>query len=124
MTFFCASAGTASTSINKNSVSFAIRVASVACRHGRSSVPASRPRAGRGSRGVWLPPRFRRKLYTADVKVLEREHEQNVRRKAPGPDYPFRYLDVITGFFVAVLLISNVVGQKIWRLGPLDVSAA
>jgi uncharacterized integral membrane protein (TIGR00697 family) len=58
------------------------------------------------------------------VKVLEREHEQNVRRKAPGPDYPFRYLDVITGFFVAVLLISNVVGQKIWRLGPLDVSAA
>jgi len=36
----------------------------------------------------------------------------------------FRYLDVITGLFVAVLLISNVVGQKIWRLGPLDISAA
>src|SRR2546422_717571 len=36
----------------------------------------------------------------------------------------YRYLDLITALFVAVLLISNVVGQKIWRLGPLDMSAA
>ncbi len=34
-----------------------------------------------------------------------------------------RYLDAIAGLFVAVLLISNVLGQKIWRLGPLDLSA-
>ena len=30
---------------------------------------------------------------------------------------------MIAGLFVAVLLISNVLGQKIWRLGPLDLSA-
>ena len=37
---------------------------------------------------------------------------------------PYRYLDLITALFVTVLLISNIVGQKIWRLGPLDMSAA
>jgi uncharacterized integral membrane protein (TIGR00697 family) len=36
----------------------------------------------------------------------------------------YRYLDLITALFVAVLLISNVVGQKIWRFGPFDMSAA
>ncbi len=36
----------------------------------------------------------------------------------------FRYLDIISGLFVAVLLISNVLGQKICRVGPLDMSAA
>ncbi|HZS52620.1 MAG TPA: queuosine precursor transporter [Bryobacterales bacterium] len=51
------------------------------------------------------------------------EQEQNVLRAAANGN-SFRYLDVITGLFVAVLLISNVVGQKIWRLGPLDISAA
>ena len=34
-----------------------------------------------------------------------------------------RYLDLIAGLFVAILLISNMLGQKIWRLGPLDLSA-
>jgi uncharacterized integral membrane protein (TIGR00697 family) len=42
--------------------------------------------------------------------------------QSPVPS--FRYLDVISGLFVAILLISNVLGQKIWRLGPLDMSAA
>ncbi len=51
------------------------------------------------------------------------EQEQNVLHAADAGN-AFRYLDVITGLFVAVLLISNVVGQKIWRLGPLDISAA
>src|SRR5579884_438970 len=51
------------------------------------------------------------------------EQEQNVLHAADAGN-SFRYLDVITGLFVAVLLISNVVGQKIWRLGPLDISAA
>jgi uncharacterized integral membrane protein (TIGR00697 family) len=51
------------------------------------------------------------------------EQEQNVLRAAANGN-SFRHLDVITGLFVAVLLISNVVGQKIWRLGPLDISAA
>ncbi len=40
------------------------------------------------------------------------------------PNGGYRYLDLITALFVAVLLISNIVGQKIWRLGPLDMSAA
>lgn len=34
-----------------------------------------------------------------------------------------QHLDVITGLFVAILLISNILGQKIWRLGALDMSA-
>ena len=58
------------------------------------------------------------------MRVYEAETEHALRHKAPPATYPFRYLDVITGLFVAVLLISNVVGQKIWRLGPLDISAA
>ncbi|HEU5458277.1 MAG TPA: queuosine precursor transporter [Terracidiphilus sp.] len=36
----------------------------------------------------------------------------------------FRYLDLITIGFVVVLLISNLVGPKICRLGPLRPSAA
>lgn len=39
---------------------------------------------------------------------------------APAP----RYLDILTGLFVAVLLISNILGQKIWSLGPFAMSAA
>lgn len=31
----------------------------------------------------------------------------------------FRYLDVVTAFFVAVLLISNVASSKITQVGPL-----
>ena len=58
------------------------------------------------------------------MRVHEAETEHRAQHKAPPATYPFRYLDVITGLFVAVLLISNVVGQKIWRLGPLDISAA
>lgn len=34
------------------------------------------------------------------------------------PDRPFRYLEIITGLFVAVLLISNVASTKIVLLGP------
>jgi uncharacterized integral membrane protein (TIGR00697 family) len=44
-------------------------------------------------------------------------------KPAPAPPARLRYLDVIAGLFVAVLLISNLLGQKIWRLGPLDLSA-
>ena len=36
----------------------------------------------------------------------------------------FRYLDLLTIGFVVVLLISNLVGPKICRLGPLRPSAA
>ncbi|HVU48337.1 MAG TPA: queuosine precursor transporter [Terracidiphilus sp.] len=36
----------------------------------------------------------------------------------------FRYLDLLTIAFVVVLLISNLVGPKICRLGPLRPSAA
>lgn len=36
----------------------------------------------------------------------------------------FRYLDLLTIGFVVVLLISNLVGQKICQIGPLKVSGA
>ena len=40
------------------------------------------------------------------------------------PKHAFRYYDVLVGSFVAVLLISNLVGQKICALGPFRVSGA
>jgi hypothetical protein len=36
----------------------------------------------------------------------------------------FRYLDLLTIGFVVVLLISNLIGQKICQIGPLKVSGA
>jgi hypothetical protein len=36
----------------------------------------------------------------------------------------FRYLDLLTIGFVVVLLVSNLVGQKICRIGPLRLSGA
>ena len=36
----------------------------------------------------------------------------------------FRYLDLLTSIFIVVLLISNLVGQKICAFGPLRVSGA
>ncbi|MBA3724097.1 MAG: queuosine precursor transporter [Candidatus Levybacteria bacterium] len=36
---------------------------------------------------------------------------------------PYHYLDVITAFFVAVLLISNIASTKITALGPLTLDA-
>ena len=34
----------------------------------------------------------------------------------------FRYLDVLITAFVVILLVSNLVAQKIVRIGPLSVS--
>ena len=39
-------------------------------------------------------------------------------------DVPFKYYDLITVLFVAVLLISNVATSKIAQFGPLSLSAA
>jgi uncharacterized integral membrane protein (TIGR00697 family) len=36
----------------------------------------------------------------------------------------FKYLDMLVTTFVVILLVSNLVAQKICRLGPLEVSAA
>lgn len=36
----------------------------------------------------------------------------------------FRYFDVLLSVFIVVLLISNLVGQKICAIGPLRISAA
>jgi queuosine precursor transporter len=36
----------------------------------------------------------------------------------------FRYLDLLTIGFVVVLLVSNLIGQKICQIGPLKVSGA
>ncbi|MBI2337781.1 VUT family protein, partial [Candidatus Daviesbacteria bacterium] len=33
----------------------------------------------------------------------------------------FKYLDTVTAFFVAVLLISNVASSKITQIGPLSL---
>jgi len=37
--------------------------------------------------------------------------------------HPFRYLDAITAFFVAILLISNVASSKITSFGPFTLDA-
>lgn len=36
----------------------------------------------------------------------------------------YKYLDVLTTTFVVILLVSNLVAQKICRIGPFDVSGA
>ena len=41
-----------------------------------------------------------------------------------GTSKQFRYLDVLTIGFVVVLLVSNLVGPKICRIGPFEVSGA
>ena len=40
----------------------------------------------------------------------------NVRR--------YKYLDILTTMFVVILLVSNLVAQKICRIGPFDISGA
>ena len=37
---------------------------------------------------------------------------------------PFRYLDILTTTFVVILLVSNLVAQKIIRIGPISTSGA
>ena len=36
----------------------------------------------------------------------------------------FKYLDTLVLVFVVVLLVSNLVAQKVCRLGPLTISGA
>lgn len=63
---------------------------------------------------------------------VERIIEESMVEAEPGrrrgsifeSDHKFRYLDTLITVFVVVLLISNVVGQKISALGPLRVSGA
>jgi queuosine precursor transporter len=40
------------------------------------------------------------------------------------PDRQFRYLDVLITAFVVILLVSNLVAQKIIRIGPVSFSGA
>src|ERR1700677_141279 len=42
------------------------------------------------------------------------------------PDHPrsYRYADVLTTMFVVILLVSNLVAQKICMIGPFAVSGA
>ena len=42
----------------------------------------------------------------------------------PQPARRFKYLDVLTTMFVVILLVSNLVAQKICMIGPLAVSGA
>jgi hypothetical protein len=53
--------------------------------------------------------------------------ESEPARRTPSlfeANHDFRYLDSLITVFVVVLLISNVVGQKISALGPLRISGA
>ncbi len=43
---------------------------------------------------------------------------------APGRARRFKYLDILTTMFVVILLVSNLVAQKICMIGPLAVSGA
>ncbi|HEX3572160.1 MAG TPA: queuosine precursor transporter [Acidobacteriaceae bacterium] len=42
----------------------------------------------------------------------------------PSNVHRYKYLDVLTTTFVVILLVSNLVAQKICRIGPFDVSGA
>ena len=42
----------------------------------------------------------------------------------PEPARRYKYLDVLTTMFVVVLLVSNLVAQKVCMIGPLAVSGA
>ena len=37
---------------------------------------------------------------------------------------PFRYLDTLTTAFIVVLLVSNLLAQKLIRIGPFTTSGA
>jgi uncharacterized integral membrane protein (TIGR00697 family) len=47
--------------------------------------------------------------------IMNHQLEHNSASSRPG----YKYLDIITGLFVAVLLISNVAATKIFIIGPL-----
>jgi uncharacterized integral membrane protein (TIGR00697 family) len=42
----------------------------------------------------------------------------------PTTSRSYKYLDVLTTAFVVILLVSNLVAQKICKIGPFDVSGA
>jgi hypothetical protein len=44
--------------------------------------------------------------------------------RMPSNVHRYKYLDVLTTTFVVILLVSNLVAQKICRIGPFDVSGA
>ena len=59
--------------------------------------------------------------------------KQNKSEDRTGPDFHcdtlylmprFRYLDALTTAFVVVLLVSNLLAQKVIRVGPLETSGA
>jgi uncharacterized PurR-regulated membrane protein YhhQ (DUF165 family) len=43
---------------------------------------------------------------------------------APSSPRQFLYLDALTTAFVVILLVSNLVAQKVIQIGPLTTSAA
>ena len=45
-------------------------------------------------------------------------------RGAPASGRRYKYLDILTTMFVVILLVSNLVAQKICMIGPLAVSGA
>ena len=73
--------------------------------------------AGRGDAGL-LPERECARLRYAQTMKPEKM-QADLRR--PGG---FRYLETLTIAFVAILLVSNLVGPKICQMGPLLVSGA
>lgn len=48
----------------------------------------------------------------------------NARSRIERPQHNYRYLDFFITMFVVVLLISNLVGQKICAIGPFRISGA
>ena len=69
---------------------------------------------------VLLPHRFARRNSRRYLRSQREVGRQSGRMKARQ----FRYYDLLVHIFVVILLISNLVGQKITAIGPFRVSGA
>jgi len=56
--------------------------------------------------------------------MLATEPPELSNKSKPRDRRSFRYFDVLLSVFIVILLMSNLVGQKICAIGPFRISAA
>jgi uncharacterized integral membrane protein (TIGR00697 family) len=56
--------------------------------------------------------------------ISGRQHTGETRERMSGPTQRYKYLDALTTAFVVVLLVSNLVAQKVCLIGPFAISGA
>jgi uncharacterized PurR-regulated membrane protein YhhQ (DUF165 family) len=67
---------------------------------------------------------FHKILYSALIPIADYYKEAPSHSLMPTPSTRFKYLDALTTAFVVILLVSNLIAQKICMIGPLPVSGA